>query len=356
MRTRIPRLSYNPLVMRMLPLLVVAGYAALWAGPARPDSAAKPTKPTKMAKAERATVIPAKASVKKDSAAAAPAKASGNKDTVAVARPRETRREESGRTPSLGARPDTSFARASEWESGEAEVLEYAVKRMGPDGEIRGRGRLVTERLSLRPDGSTSLPAAGAPYQGRPETEILNAALWEEGADGAPFSGETVCQFPRAGGFGLLRQEQSLQGWPGTTHRSLDCRPQPPRLRIASSGAEPQLDTVLTRWPVYTEQMLFTYLRAIPQRTGYREEVWLQDWGREGRFDPVPRYASITVRAKASGVRDLDTWNVIVERDDGRRSEFWVGASGLHPVIVADLCDGSEWTLEGISRKEYRDR
>ena len=254
-----------------------------------------------------------------------------------------------GRVPSSEPSPDTAFARSSEWGSGQAEVLAYAVKRIGPDGEAHWRGRLVTEGLFLRPDGTVA-QGSGAPG----ETGILNAALSLDGDAGAPFSIETVCQFTRTGNFRLLRQEQSLQGWPGTTHRSLDCRLAPPRLRIASSGGEASRDTVLARWPVYTEEMLFTYLRAIPLRAGYREEVWLQDWGREGGLQVEPRYASISVGAKESGVRDMDTWHVTVDRDDGRHSEFWVGASGLHPIIVANLSDGTAWTLQRIARKKYR--
>lgn len=259
--------------------------------------------------------------------------------------------EASGRTPSAEAvpHPDTAFARASEWESGQSEVLAYVVKRVGPDGEARWRGRMTTERLFLRPDGTVA-PGPAVPG----ETEILNAALFLEGDAGAPFSDETVCQFTRAGSFRLIRLEQSLQGWPGTTHRSLDCRPVPPRLRIASSGGEAPRDTTLARWPVYTEEMLFTYLRAIPLRAGYREEVWLQDWGRTGGLQKEGRYASISVLAKEPGVRDMDTWHVTVARDDGRHSEFWVAASGLHPIVVARLSDGTGWTLQGISRKKYR--
>jgi hypothetical protein len=257
----------------------------------------------------------------------------------------------SGRTPSAEAEPhpDSAFARAPEWESGQSEVLAYAVKRVGPDGEARWSGRMTTERLFLRPDGTVA-PGPGV----RGETDILNAALYLEGDAGAPFSEETVSQFTRAGTFRLVRLEQSLQGWPGTTHRSLDCRPVPPRLRIASSGGEAPRDTTLARWPVYTEEMLFAYLRAIPLRAGYREEMWLQDWGRTGGLQIEARYALIAVRGKEPGVRDMDTWHVTVDRDDDRHSEFWVAASGLHPIVVAHLSDGTEWTLQGISRKKYR--
>jgi hypothetical protein len=256
---------------------------------------------------------------------------------------------ESGDVPSLRPRPDTAFARAADWERGEAEILEYSVTRSGRDGDGRYRGRLVTERLFLRTDGTTARSGS------KGDTEILNASLTVSGeAGGIPSSSETVSQFPRAGLFALLRQEQSLQGWPGVTHRSLDCRPTPPRLRIASSGGEAPRDTALARWPVYTQEMLFTYLRAIPLRAGYREETWLQDWGEEGRMPAKPRYAAIAVREHAPGIRDMDTWYVTVDREDGRRSEFWVGASGLHPIVVARLADGSEWALQGIARRKYR--
>lgn len=207
---------------------------------------------------------------------------------------------------------------------------------------------MATVRLFLHPDGTV----APVP-EDRADTEVLNAALSVDGGEaGAPSSVETVCQFPRSGLFALLRQEQSLQGWGGTTHRSLDCRRSPPRLRVASSGGEAPRDTLLARWPVYTEEMLFTYLRALPQRAGYREEIWLHDWGREGKLAPSPRFASITVRAEAPGIRDMDTWYVTVDRDGGRRSEFWLGAGGLHPVVVANLSDGSIWTLQRIDHQK----
>ncbi|MBW8887949.1 MAG: hypothetical protein JF616_09355 [Fibrobacteres bacterium] len=317
--------------MRMLPILVFAAYAA--------------AVPTQNSRADSAA-----AHAKKSVQNAATAKSASPKPKP---QPTESHDQESGRSPSSASRPDTSFARASEWESAEPEILEYAVKRPGAEGDSRGRGRLLTERLFLRPDGTTLRPSDGADGE-RDATDILNAALLEEEGGDVPFSIETVCQFTRKGKFSLLRQEESLQGWPGTTHRSLDCRSQPPRLRVSSSGGEAPRDTLLARWPVYTEAMLFTYLRAIPQHAGYHEEVWLQDWGREGSFHPVPRYAEITVHAKEMGVRDVDTWYVTVDRDDGRRMQFWIGASGLHAVVVAELSDGTEWILKGISRKKYR--
>jgi hypothetical protein len=203
--------------------------------------------------------------------------------------------------------------------------------------------------LFLHSDGTTARDGA------KGDLEILNASLQVTGEmGGIPNSSETVSQFPRAGQFALLRQEQGLQGWPGVTHRSLDCRLSPPRLRVSSSGGERPRDTSLTRWPVYTQEMLFTYLRAIPLRAGYREEAWLHDWGEDGRLGVKPRYAAIAVREHAPGIHDLDTWHVTVDREDGRRSEFWIGAAGLHPVVVARLADGSEWALQGISRRKYR--
>jgi hypothetical protein len=99
--------------------------------------------------------------------------------------------------------------------------------------------------------------------------------------------------------------------------------------------------------------MLFTYLRSVPQRAGYREEVWLQDWGAEGRFAIRPQFAAIAVRSRTRTIRDMETWYMTVDREDGRRTEFWVSASGLHPVVLAVLADRSTWTLQEISRKKY---
>jgi hypothetical protein len=247
----------------------------------------------------------------------------------------------------MAPKPDTAFARALDWEQGAAEVLDYAVKRAGGAGDIRCRGRLTTERIFLKPDGTVGRKAAG-----KQDLDALNATLALSGEeDGMPFSTETVAKLPRREAFRLLRQDQSLQGWPGNAHRSLDCIASPPRLRMASSGGEAARDTVLTRWPVYTEEMLFTYLRAVPQRAGYREEVWIQDWGSIGRLMVKPQYAAITVRSKVR-IRDLETWYVTVDRNDGRRSEFWVSSQGLHPVTLATLVDRSEWSLQNISRRK----
>ncbi|HKP97477.1 MAG TPA: hypothetical protein VJ385_17160 [Fibrobacteria bacterium] len=252
-------------------------------------------------------------------------------------------------TPYMAPKPDSTFARAVDWNNGTAEILGYAVKRNGKSGEYSCQGKLVTERMFLHPDGQADRKSAG-----KEDVEILNAVLACSGdADGSPFSSHTVAKFPRRESLRLLRQDQSLQAWPGATHRSLDCRVTPPRLRVVSSGGEPARDTVLSRWPVYTEEMLFTYVRALPQRAGYREEVWLQDWGSEGRLAVLPKFASISVHSKTSAIRETDTWYVTVDREDGRRSEFWVSTAALHPVVLAILADRSTWTLQEIARSKY---
>ncbi len=186
------------------------------------------------------------------------------------------------------------------------------------------------------------------------DKEILNTVLSVSGDDGGqPFAVQTVVKMPRRDQLRLLRQDQSLQSWPGATHRFLDCGVSPPRLRVVSSGGETVRDTLIDRWPVYTEEMLFTYLRSVPQRAGYREEVWFQDWGAEGRFAIRPQFATISVRSKTRTVRDMETWYITVDREDGRRTEFWVSAAGLHPVVLAVLADRSTWTLQEITRKKY---
>ncbi len=256
---------------------------------------------------------------------------------------------ESSEAPALTPHPDTAFARAVDWEKGTAEILEYNVKRTGIAGENRSKGKVITERLYLKPDGQ-----AVRKRTGNEDVDILNTTLYLAGEqESVPFAVETVTKLPRKGAFALLRQDQTLQGWPGTSYRALDCRSEPPRLRIVSSGGETSRDSVLVRWPVYTEEMLFTYLRALPQRAGYREEVWFQDWGGEGRIALKPQFATISVRSKAPKIRDLDSWYITVDRDDGHRSEFWVSATGLHPIVVALLADGTEWSLQSISRKKY---
>ncbi|MDB5050261.1 MAG: hypothetical protein JWO30_3332 [Fibrobacteres bacterium] len=251
--------------------------------------------------------------------------------------------------PGMVPKPDTAFARAVDWNDGTAEVLTYSVRRSGKTGESECRGKLVTERMFLRSNGLADRKSTG-----KDELEILNALVSVSGEeDGIPFSSETAIKMPRKEAFRLLRQDQSLQSWPGVSHRSLDCRVTPPRLRIVSSGGESALDTVLSRWPVYTEEMLFVYLRALPQRAGYREEVWLQDWGGEGKMTTRPRFATISVRSRTTAIRDMDTWYVTVDRENGRRSEFWISASGLHPIVLAILADGATWTLQDIARKKY---
>jgi hypothetical protein len=251
--------------------------------------------------------------------------------------------------PQMRPKPDSTFARAVDWDDGSAEVLTYEVKRSGKGGEFGCRGRLITGRMFLRPDGHTDTVSAG-----KNDLEILNSRLTADGEEGGvPFSFETVVKMARKDAFRMLRQDQSLQAWPGMTYRALDCRVSPPRLRALSSGGEASMDTVLTRWPVYTEEMLFTYVRALPQRAGYLEEVWFQDWGAEGKLPTRPQFASLSVHSKTSAVREVETWYVTLDRDDGRRSEFWVSAKGLHPVVVAILADGSTWTLQDIARRKF---
>ena len=255
--------------------------------------------------------------------------------------------KEAENTPQLRAKPDSAFIKAVDWNDGSVEVLAYAVKRNGKGGESECKGRLTTGRLFLHPDGRAEAAATG-----KGDVEILNARLAAEGKEsGVPFSFETTVKLRRDGAFTMLRQDQSLQSWPGSTQRSLDCRVAPPRMRVLSSGGEAGLDSVLTRWPVYTEEMLFTYVRAVPQRAGYLEEIWFQDWGREGRLAVLPQFATLSVHTKTSAVREVDTWHMTLDRDDGRRSEFWVSAKGLHPVVLAILADGSTWTLESIARR-----
>ncbi|GEM_PF-2185431 len=254
-----------------------------------------------------------------------------------------------GETPQMSPKPDTAFARAGDWENGLAEVLSYTVTRRGRVGPIQCKGSMVTERMYLRPDGS----AARKPGS-KGEADILNTAITVSGEDeGVPFALETLVKVPRREHLRLLRQDQSLQSWPGSTYRILDCGVSPPRLRVMSSGGETVRDTLIERWPVYTEEMLFTYLRSVPQRAGYREEVWLQDWSAEGRFAIQPQFAAISVRSMAPAIRDMETWYITVDREDGRRSEFWVSAAALHPVVLAQLVDRSTWTLQEITRKKY---
>lgn len=254
--------------------------------------------------------------------------------------------------PAMAPKPDTSFARAADWDKGTAEILAYAVKRRGLAGETQSQGRLITERMFLSPNGMAYRKSSG-----KQDVEILNTVLAFSGEEGGiPFASETVVKVPRREPMRLLKQDQSLQSWPGTTHRSLDCRPVPPLLRVQSSGGETARDTVIPRWPLYTEEMLFTYLRAVPQRAGYREEVWFQDWGGEGKLAVRPQFATVSVRSKTSSIRDMDTWYITVDREDGRRSEFWVSAAGLHPVVMAILADRTTWTLQEISRRKYWSR
>ncbi|MDQ3001462.1 MAG: hypothetical protein M3Y08_09395, partial [Fibrobacterota bacterium] len=57
--------------------------------------------------------------------------------------------------PQLQPKPDTAFARSVDWNKGTAEILAYEVKRRGLDGEGKYQGRLITERMFLKPNGLT---------------------------------------------------------------------------------------------------------------------------------------------------------------------------------------------------------
>lgn len=166
------------------------------------------------------------------------------------------------------------------------------------------------------------------------------------------YSRNTAVKLPRGGPFGLLRQDESFQSPSGTVHRVLDCGVTPPRLRALSGGIEAPADSALGQWPLHTEEMLFTYVRSLPKRAGYREELWILDGGVRAGTAPRVRFATLTVRGKMAGIREVDTWHVTLDREGGGRSEFWMSQSGMHPVVLAVLADGSEWTLLEISRKK----
>lgn len=256
--------------------------------------------------------------------------------------------EENARVPGMAPRPDSAFNQSSAWDGDTAEILRYSVKMPGEEGGVDTQAELLTERMFLGLGGSTNRKAAR-----REDAEILEATLslnWNQ--DGSAFSRRTVVKLPRRGAMRLLRQDQSLQGREGSSYRVLECPAGPPRLRVISSGSEPAVDTVLGQWPLYTEEMLFTYLRSVPQRAGYREEVWMMGENAKGRLSERPGFAVITVRSKSAGIRDMDTWYVTVDREKGRRSEFWISMSGLHPVVMAILADRSEWALREISRRK----
>lgn len=260
---------------------------------------------------------------------------------------------------------DSTFALAAIWDSAVAEVLVYSVRsgavsgnpagevrEGGPGDRIGGSGYLITERRFFPPDGAAEIKPAG-----RDGIEILNAVMtssWME--SGMPYSRNVAAKLPRRGPFLLLRQDESLQSPAGASHRSLDCRVTPPRLRILAGGMEAAADSTLEHWPLYTEEMLFTYVRALPKRAGYRQEIWLLDGGLRGKVPPRIRFATLSVRGKMAGIREVDTWHVTLDREGGGRSEFWMSQSGLHPVVLAILTDGSEWALREISRKKSPSR
>jgi hypothetical protein len=245
--------------------------------------------------------------------------------------------------------PDSGFFKARDWDDGQAEILTYSIKRIAPGGEQRIEARIATEKLFYRQNGQVARVRSAVS-----DTEILSLSMmqiWKQGGD--PRTSETVLQMPRQAPFNLLRQDQSFQSWPFISFRTLDCRLVPPKLRMHASGIDTNLELDLKQWPIFTEEMLFLYLRALPQSTGYSEEVWLLDGGGEGRFSSKSRIAKIMVRSKTTSVRDMETWYMTVDREGGVRSEFWLSAKGLHPVVMAILADQSVWTLGDISRRKF---
>ncbi len=243
-------------------------------------------------------------------------------------------------------RPDSSFASSPLWDNGQTEILVYSVELPG-EMEGAGFGRLTTKLgVSGKADAHSSKPGVTS------GVENISAALtctWPK--DGGERIRTTIDQLPRRGALRLLRQDQSISAFPTLIHRTLDCREFPPKVKVLADDDEDELDTALAEWPIYTEEMLFTYLRALPQHAGYREDAWIVPGGEPGRFLPKAKFASIEMRASAM-VRDVETWYVTVDVEDAGRLEFWVSANGLHPVVMAILSDRSTWILQEMERRK----
>jgi hypothetical protein len=246
--------------------------------------------------------------------------------------------------------PGTDFAQALDWDDGKAEILEYSVKKNVAGKEMTFPARWITEKLYY-PDTGGSAVRKPKDKAARP---ILNSTLsYSLELDGAPRSIMAIVKLPRAGVLRLARQDVSLQIWPYAVQRVLECGKAKPRWHEISSGEEAARDTVIGKWPLFSEEMLFTYVRALPLHTGHREDIWLLESQLEERASSQARSARLSVREKGNRIREMETWHITVDREDGKKLEFWVGAAGLHPVVLAMLPDKSVWTLQKISRKQY---
>ncbi len=237
------------------------------------------------------------------------------------------------------------FLNESSWQDGQAEILAYSVVRSYKGVEIRYPAHIVTEKVWQQKDGLL-VRKAGA---GKP---LLHSTLaYTFNADGFAHNHHASVQ---VGGdpLRLVTQESLVANWKGVIRKKLTQGPKV-RLEIETNGFVSGLTQEWDKTPIFTEEMLFSYLRSLPFAKGYTEDIWLIEPMLDERVTPRIRYGKIRVEYKIAGIKDLTTWYVTVTRENAKKLEFWVNVSGLRPVVRAILSDGSVWEIKSIDRQKY---
>ena len=238
---------------------------------------------------------------------------------------------------------------SKDWDDGKAELLVYDVIRIYRGDTLHETATWITETGFYAPTSGEFTRK-----RERDHVEVLQAVLRRPGAaEGLSVSALAALQWDRRRPQSRWWQRTSLHGIYGGHWRRLALEDGKLALRVESTGGEGARVLQDYKPPLLTEEMLFTHLRNIPQRRGFKEEVWLLDSQLGDRPSYHAQYAKIEVMQENVLVRELNACLVVVARDDGKRHEFWLHRQGLHPVIKARLADGSDWTLRTWERKKY---
>lgn len=239
------------------------------------------------------------------------------------------------------------FFESKDWNDGKAEILHYQVLRPYRGDTLKEKAEWISERgFYLSDSGLFSRKSQGQ--------EVLQSIMRRTGqAEGFSISAFSTVRFDRKFPKTRWWQTASLHGIYGAHWRKVTKEEGKIRLSTESSGLDIARSVEDLNASLITEEMLFTYLRNIPNQKGYVEEIWLLDSQLGDVTTSRVQYAKIEVVNEAILVKDLTTYQIQIIREDGKKMEFWLHIQGLHPIVKAHLVDGSEWTLQGWERKKY---
>lgn len=103
--------------------------------------------------------------------------------------------------------------------------------------------------------------------------------------------------------------------------------------------------------PLLFEESLFLEVRDWPLEKGYVKEIWWYPLITNEHPPKEAVYARAEVLGGQQTLRDIQVWQVRIKPASGRSSEVFIQCQGSHPVIEANLSDGSKWILQTVSRR-----